>query len=84
MIKEDKQSKKNKINESKGSLKAISSSDLFGKKPVTRIEDTKVSSQLLKMVNIIHKKGMLDQHPVNNIGIFRNPNFIMMMILTLY
>lgn len=32
---------------------AIPSSELFGKKPITRVEETKVSQKLLKVVNIV-------------------------------
>jgi len=46
-------SRANKKNESNKPRKEISSSELFGKKPIMRIEETKVNQKLQKLVNII-------------------------------
>lgn len=46
-------SRANKKNESKKPRKEISSSELFGKKPIMRIEETKVNQKLQKLVDII-------------------------------
>lgn len=60
--KEDcKQSKASKTDESKNSHKPVSSGNLFSKKPVTRIEETKVDRKLHKMVNILYKKKIFNQ-----------------------
>lgn len=50
-----KQSKTIKKNESEKPRKAISPSELFGKRPITRIEETKVRQKLQKVVNVVCK-----------------------------
>lgn len=51
--KDSTQSKASKKNESEKPRTAIAPNELFGKKPITRIEETKVSRKLQKVVNII-------------------------------
>lgn len=51
--KEDLKSKTNKKNEIKKPRKEISSSELFGKRPIMRVEEPKVNKKLQKLVNII-------------------------------
>lgn len=56
--KEDfKKSRASKKNEIKKPYKEISSSELFGKKPIMRIEEAKVNQKLQKLVNIIYNKN---------------------------
>lgn len=51
-VKKSKTSKKN-VNEKP--RKEIAPGELFGKKPITRVEETKVSRKLRKLVNIVYK-----------------------------
>lgn len=51
--KDSTQSKASKKKESEKPRTAIAPNELFGKKPITRIEETKVSRKLQKVVNII-------------------------------
>lgn len=53
--KDSKQSMASEKNESKKPRKEISPSKLFDKRPITRIEETKVSRNLQKVVSILYK-----------------------------
>lgn len=50
-----------KKNESEKPREVISSSELFSKRPITRVEETKVRQKLQKLVIIIHKQKLIDQ-----------------------
>ena len=54
--KDSKQSKTSKKNENEKPRKAIPPNELFGKKPITRVEETRVNQKLQKVVNIISTK----------------------------
>lgn len=54
--KDSKQSKVTKKNANEKPHKVISPGDLFGKKPVMRVEETKASRKLQKVVNILYEK----------------------------
>lgn len=54
-------SEASKKNESEKPRKAISSGELFGKRPITRVEETKVRQKLQKLVNIVYKQKLIDQ-----------------------
>ncbi|XP_032689501.1 replication factor C subunit 1 isoform X2 [Odontomachus brunneus] len=60
MIIDKEDPKQSKTNGNKESLKAVSSNDLFGKKPIIRIEETKVNSKLLKMESEFHNDDDFD------------------------
>jgi len=53
--KNSRRSKASEKNKSEKPRKAILSDELFGKKPITRIEETKVNRKLHKLVSIICK-----------------------------
>lgn len=83
--KEDsKQSKTSNTNGNKELRKVVSPGDLFGKKPITRVEEAKVK-KLQKIVSIVRiESSSINQNSVNNTGICRKLSSITMMILILY
>lgn len=64
-ILDSKQSKASKTNINKESFKAVSPGDLFCKKPVSRVEETKVDKKLHKIVSILYKKKIFSSSSIN-------------------